>query len=208
MDCFTTFAMTGKVTSGAQSKTRWHVVGYSMGGRIALHLARCYPDLISQLTLISASPGLEHAQERRARIIADRALAQRMRRTTMREFLTYWYKQPLFSSFKAHPSFRRLLRRRALQDPMEQAHILETLGTGNLPSLWHEMPKFRVPIHLICGESDLKFCSIANRMLSLNTQIDLTVVAKAGHVVHWESPRAVIERISHVEYRMARSRAF
>jgi 2-succinyl-6-hydroxy-2,4-cyclohexadiene-1-carboxylate synthase len=203
LDSVSATSRTHGVTNAFDKPTQWHIIGYSMGGRIALQLACRFPQLVRRLTLISASPGLESSHARRARLLADQRLAQQLRRSTMREFLNHWYHQPLFKEFRTHPSFLAQYHRRLRQDPVVMAQSLEDFSVGAQPSLWAEIPRLRFPFELICGERDTKFVDIARRMQALNPQIHLTVVAKAGHVVHWEAPNAVRERISHVEYRMA-----
>jgi 2-succinyl-6-hydroxy-2,4-cyclohexadiene-1-carboxylate synthase len=184
-------------------RTQWHLVGYSMGGRIALQLACRWPHLIHRLTLISASPGLETARERRARFLADDLLANQMRRTSMRDFLAFWYRQPLFRQFRAHPRFQELFTRRLQHDPHEMADTLLSYSTGTLPPLWERLAHLTIPTEFICGEQDAKFCDIGRRLTKLNPQIQLRVVANVGHVVHWEAPNAVTQGIIHVENRMA-----
>lgn len=189
-------------------KTSWHVVGYSLGGRLALYIACHWPELVNRLTLISASPGLTSPRDRQARIASDRLLARKLHHTSMREFLSYWYRQPLFGSVMNHPRFYPNLRRRLNNSPKQMALALIAMSLGTQPHLWDELHKLKMPIEVICGALDEKFCAIGRSMVARNPQIRLTVVAQAGHVVHWESAHVLKARVCNVENRMEERKAF
>lgn len=174
-----------------------------MGGRLALQVAFALPHLVRGLTLISASPGIASVRERRMRLRADRALCKAMLRGSMREFVNHWYRQPLFRDFRAHPTFGNLLFRRRQQCVLENSQLLIEFSTGAQAPLWHKLVELKCPVEFIAGEGDAKFCDIGARMAGLSPQIHRMVVAKAGHVVHWEAPRSVIKGILNVENRMA-----
>lgn len=180
----------------------WHVVGYSMGGRLALFLACKWPQLIQRMTLISASPGLESVRERTRRIYSDRHLANKLRRGSMREILGEWYRQPLFEFYRRSAKFAETLLRRQSGNPIQLASALDVMGLGKQPSLWGELTKLKMPTELICGERDLKFCQIANRMRQANPSLNVTHVAQCGHVVHLEAVNLVKARLKHVDSRL------
>ena len=136
--------------------SRCHVVGYSMGGRLAFYLAITYPERFASLVLESTSPGLKTAEEREARKTHDAELASRLETSELESFVHEWYSQPLFKSLKRDKqSFEKLFYRRLNNDPSGLARSLRYMGTGTQPPLWERLLEIRSPSLLIAGEQDL-----------------------------------------------------
>ncbi len=168
------------------------LVGYSLGGRIALYTALEYPRRITGLVLESASPGLASARERAARAAEDRERAARVRRQDLGQFVDAWYAMPLFASLHRNPDRLALLKqRRRRNQPDGLALSLENAGTGVMPSLWSRLGELAIPVLLVCGELDDKFVRINTTMTETLARPRLQVVAGAGHNVHLENPAAL-----------------
>jgi 2-succinyl-6-hydroxy-2,4-cyclohexadiene-1-carboxylate synthase len=169
------------------------VVGYSMGGRLALYLALRYPERCAGLFLESASPGLESADERVARRAADESKARRLESDDFRAFLRDWYCQPLFASLARNENLlRRTIEARLRNDPGELARSLRVMGTGRQPSLWGELEYLTVPTLAVAGGLDGKYARISSRLAGINPRIESAVVPGAGHNVHAETPASYI----------------
>ena len=164
-----------------------HLVGYSMGGRIALYYTLRYPHRVKSLVLESASPGLEDIAEREARRIADRAAAKKLRKD-FSAFLTEWYDQPLFAGLKKRTAFPELLKRRLNNDPEELATALQKLSVASQPNLWPHLKELTCPVMLICGALDEKYMRISEEMLKINPAFKRQVITGCGHNVHFENP--------------------
>lgn len=164
------------------------LVGYSMGGRLALHLALAAPGRFVALVLESASPGLPSEPERaaRRRLDAERAAALE---ADLPEFLRAWYALPLFATLPAAQR-GRLVAERATGDPRELARALVGMGTGAQPSLWPRLPDLDVPTLAVAGSRDAKFAALARRMAEVSSAVRAAVVDGAGHNVHIEAPEA------------------
>jgi len=169
---------------------RANLLGYSMGGRVALHFAAAYPERLSALVLESASPGLHDAAERQARIASDHALADRLERNGLEAFIDYWTNLPLFASQSHLPAdVRADLRSQRLGNNLTGlANSLRGLGTGAQQSLWDRLATIGVPTLLIAGALDEKFASIAQKMAQSMPHSRLAIVGNAGHAVHLERP--------------------
>ena len=166
-----------------------HLVGYSMGGRLALYLAVHYVDRINRVVLESASPGLKTEIERQRRILEDAALAERILTVPFERFLREWYAQPLFASMSSSPEkLEALIARRLDNDPRSLCLSLQGTGTGAQPSLWENLDQLTMPLFLIAGEKDAKFSAIGRAMAERCPVAKLRVVPDAGHNVHWEQP--------------------
>lgn len=162
------------------------LVGYSMGGRIALSLALRYPELFEKVIIVSASPGLRTEAERRSRRESDEGIARKIERN-FEGFIKEWYEQPLFSTLKNHPIFQEIESERIINNPGNLASALRLLGTGCQPSVWEELQNNRVPIQFFVGEKDLKFVEINRQMVNLCPESRLEIFPGCGHTLHIEN---------------------
>jgi 2-succinyl-6-hydroxy-2,4-cyclohexadiene-1-carboxylate synthase len=175
-----------------QSTAPVHLLGYSMGGRLALYIALTYPELLRSLSLESASPGLDDADARAARRRDDAALAAFIETEGVTAFVTRWEGAALFASQRGLPPAVRdgLRRQRLANRPAGLANSLRGMGTGSQPSLWSRLKEVSCPTLLVAGALDAKFCAINRIMAAQMTDARLTVLPDAGHTVHLEEPQA------------------
>jgi 2-succinyl-6-hydroxy-2,4-cyclohexadiene-1-carboxylate synthase len=162
------------------------LVGYSMGGRIALYLAIHFPQYFQGVILESASPGLSSQLERDRRLVQDLKLAEQLESSNFADFIQQWYSQPLFTSFVQHPNYQKAIARRLENDPDKLAKSLRFIGLGAQPSLWNRLGEIQVPLLLIVGELDAKFVKLNQLMAQDCFQARLQIVACTGHNVHFE----------------------
>jgi 2-succinyl-6-hydroxy-2,4-cyclohexadiene-1-carboxylate synthase len=163
------------------------LVGYSMGGRIALHAALALGDRVDRLVLIGASPGIADPAEREARRVADQRLAERIERSRIEEFVVAWATTPVLG--EQPPEVAAAAHADRLRNtPWGLARALRGLGTGALPSLWDRLGELRIPVTLVVGERDHKFAGLAEQMASRMAQPETVIVPGAGHAVHLEAP--------------------
>lgn len=172
---------------------RCTVVGYSMGGRIALHLAVQHPGLVERLVLESASPGIDDDNQRDQRRIQDARTAHELESladaSALRAWVRSWYAQPLFERCALYPArLAALIDRRCENHPAALAASLRGMGTGSQASLWSSLAQIEAPTLLIAGESDRKFLQIAEQMQERNPAFAIEVLHATGHNVHWERP--------------------
>lgn len=169
------------------------LVGYSMGGRLALYLALRHPERCSGLFVESASPGIEDPKERRARRQADEERASRLEAGDLMGFLRDWYRQPLFASLARHEELlEQTIEARLRNDPRELARSLRGMGAGRAPSLWGELAALRLPALAVAGELDERYVEISARMATLSPRVRAAVVPGAGHNVRLENPEAYL----------------
>lgn len=166
------------------------LLGYSMGGRLALYFALTHLQRVQRLILESASPGLADPEARRARVALDTALAQRIEEEGIETFVNYWENIPLFAHQQHLPAQVREEVRwlRLRNDPHGLANSLRGMGTGEQPSLWGQLGQLSMPVHLIAGLLDEKFVETNRCMAAQIPTAELVVVPEAGHTVHLEQP--------------------
>ena len=167
-------------------------VGYSLGGRVCLHLALMYPHLVHRLVLIGAHPGLDDEDERAARRASDDALAARLYDDGVPVFLRQWSLQPLFGGFT--PSEEDFTDRcRNTADGL--ANSLRLAGTGTQTSLWPRLVELAMPVLAMAGADDAKFSAIARQIADTVIDGRFRAVPGAAHAAHLQQPGSVIAEI-------------
>ncbi|MCL6626857.1 2-succinyl-6-hydroxy-2,4-cyclohexadiene-1-carboxylate synthase [Alicyclobacillus shizuokensis] len=177
---------------------RFVVLGYSMGGRVALALSVMRPALVLGLVMESSSPGLRTAEERADRRRADERLAAFLEEQGLEPFIERWERLPLFATQEQLPP-EVLARQRAIrlkQRPSGLAASLRGLGTGCQPSYWPQLMRLRMPTCLVTGDQDEKYTRIAEQMQERNPHLGREVIQGAGHTVHLERPDAFAETVA------------
>jgi 2-succinyl-6-hydroxy-2,4-cyclohexadiene-1-carboxylate synthase len=168
------------------SPDRFALCGYSLGGRVALHVALGAPERISRLVLVSCSPGIEDDGERAARQIADLRLAEELEQIPFEQFIEQWRAQPLFADDP--PEVGELAREdQRRNEPHALANVMRGLGTGEMAPLWARLGELPMPTTVVAGERDVKFRAIGERMVALMPAAELVVIP-GGHALALESP--------------------
>jgi 2-succinyl-6-hydroxy-2,4-cyclohexadiene-1-carboxylate synthase len=172
------------------------LIGYSMGGRIALYTAIEYQQRFFGLVLESASPGLESDAARRDRRAQDEKTIAQMQTEGIDKFVDRWLSNPMFAAMRDRgEAFDRLKTLRCSNSIDSLALSLRCAGTGMQPSLWGRLHELKLPVMLVCGDGDGKYISIAERM---SREIDDCAVARipySGHNTHFERPDQFRESI-------------
>lgn len=168
------------------------VIGYSMGGRVALAMAVCAPDRVSALVLESASAGIEEAGSRAERRAADDRLARSIGEGGIERFVAAWERLPLFASEREMPEPAREVRRalRLRCEPEGLAAALRGYGTGSQPSFHAELAGIRCPVLLLTGERDLRYMEIGDALERAIPGASRHTFPGVGHAVHFEDPDA------------------
>jgi 2-succinyl-6-hydroxy-2,4-cyclohexadiene-1-carboxylate synthase len=170
------------------------LLGYSMGGRLALTLADRYPHQIRALILESATAGYRSAEERMERRASDESLAERIEQQGLAWFVDYWGQLPLWANQSA--AMRETLRSARLHNNLiGLANSLRGMGTGAMPSLWDRLALLTIPTLLLVGELDTKFTAINREMAQLLPQAQMHVIENAGHATHIEQPAAWLAQV-------------
>jgi 2-succinyl-6-hydroxy-2,4-cyclohexadiene-1-carboxylate synthase len=163
------------------------IVGYSMGGRLALRAALRRPPKFGALVLVGASPGIEDAQERRERKRADEELADWIAQHSIEDFAERWEAQPIFAT--QPPELVDAQRAGRLSyDPRKLAQLLRSGGQGTFEPVWNELEKIDCPVLAVAGELDTKYADTAYRIAERVKHGRARLVPGAGHAPQLERP--------------------
>jgi 2-succinyl-6-hydroxy-2,4-cyclohexadiene-1-carboxylate synthase len=188
---------------------RTHLVGYSMGGRLALHVAAVRPARVLSLLTIGAHAGLdEDAREGRRR--GDEAMAQRIESDGLEAFVNYWTSLPLFAGLERRgPSFVAQVRAERMNNHVVGlAESLRGMGAGAMRPVWNELARVGCPCTFVAGALDHGYVASARRLAESVPNGRVVVVQRAGHAVHHERPDAFARLLlAHLEAASDKSEA-
>jgi 2-succinyl-6-hydroxy-2,4-cyclohexadiene-1-carboxylate synthase len=168
--------------------------GYSLGGRIALHLALAAPERVRRLVLVSSTAGIEDAAERARRRGSDHRLADDLEGAPFERFVERWRAQSLFADDP--PEVDTLARDDQRRNrPEALAAVLRGVGAGEMEPLWGRLGQLAMPVTVLVGDRDAKFRALGERMAQLAPRAELIVVPGGHHRLPLEDPDAVGEAL-------------
>jgi 2-succinyl-6-hydroxy-2,4-cyclohexadiene-1-carboxylate synthase len=170
----------------ARTAGRGTYLGYSMGGRVALHVALDHPSVVERLVLVGATAGIEDDHERASRRASDEALADRLDTIGVDRFVDEWLEQPLFAGLRREDAAVPERRRNAAAG---LSSSLRLAGTGTQRPRWGDLSAIEVPVLVLAGVDDPKFSALAGRLgRAIGPNATVALVPRSGHTVHLENP--------------------
>ncbi len=169
---------------------RTALLGYSLGGRVALHFALEAPEMLTALILESASPGIPDAADREKRRQGDDELADSILSDGLEAFVDRWQSQALFESQLRLPAEvqQRQRTQRLSQNPLGLANSLRGMGAGSQDYLLSKLHALHVPSLFLAGALDQRYAALAPSMAAEAPDAQHQVIEDAGHAVHLEKP--------------------
>lgn len=161
------------------------LLGYSLGGRLALHALLDSPHPWQAGIIISAHPGLEAPAEREARRASDATWAALALTGQWQDFMAKWDAQPVLGgpgNLRHEQAPAQLMMRRR-----EIARGFVDWSLGRQQPLWDRLAAIDVPVLWVAGEHDAKFLALAERAQAAMPRASLAVAPGAGHRVPWQA---------------------
>jgi len=171
------------------------LVGYSLGGRLALRAALRSPEAYRGVVLVGATAGIEEGPMRVQRAEADEKLASWMEAMPIEDIVALWERQPLFAD-QAEALVEEQRPGRLSQDQRSLALLLRTAGQGVLDPVWDELHSFDLPLLAIAGARDDGYSAAAKRIASVAPNARAAIVAGAGHAPQLQQPDEVARLIT------------
>jgi 2-succinyl-6-hydroxy-2,4-cyclohexadiene-1-carboxylate synthase len=171
------------------------LVGYSLGGRLALRAALRSPESFTAVVLVGATAGLEEGPLRVQRAEADEKLASWMEAMPIEDIVSLWERQPLFAD-QSDSLVEAQRPGRLSHDPRSLALLLRTAGQGTLAPVWHELRTLDLPLLAIAGARDDGYSSAAKRIAHAAPRARAAIVEDAGHAAHLQRPDEVARLIT------------
>ena len=183
--------------------SRIALVGYSMGGRVALAYAAAHPERLASLVLESAGLGPADKVARSVAAQRDAALAARVRSESLADFMDFWETRPVFASQLNLPERQRGRLRAARMDNDPGALALTFEGSGqhtmpNLAQVPSQLAARGIPVLYLAGELDAKYAALAESLTSHGGSEMAPIVrilSGVGHDIHFEDPACYVEEL-------------
>lgn len=164
------------------------LLGYSLGGRLALHALIQNPALYKSAVIISSHPGIADKEKRLERLAQDKEWAKRFRQEEWNQIIERWNQQSIFKT-SASP-FQRL-EKDYHRESLAQA--LECASLGVQEDLRGKIKTLPLPILWIVGENDTKYCALAESLSFSHPASKVVKIPSAGHRTPWDQPLAFNE---------------
>jgi len=175
---------------------RCNLLGYSLGARVALHVALDTELTIGHVVLIGGTAGMEDEQARAHRRQADESMADALEASgDMDAFLDRWLSAPMFRRLAAMDDAQRDERRRNSAPGL--ASSLRLCGTGTQEPLWDRLPALPEPLLAFAGADDSRFAAHALRMASLAPRGVASLLPGGGHALHLAQPDQAFRLVHH-----------
>ena len=166
------------------------LLGYSMGGRLAISYAVKYPAKTKALILESSTPGIQDIAQRKERMLNDKKLAESILKNGIDSFVDYWMEIPLFQTLKHLPqeTFDKISKQKKQNNPIGLANSLKGFSTGEMRNHWDDLNNLPDKTLLITGELDTKYTEIAKQIKTIKPAFNHQIIEKTGHNTHLENP--------------------
>lgn len=186
-------AYLAKQIKSAVGNQPYFLVGYSLGGRLALYYAlQSQQDKkgLQGLILEGANLGLKDPLEKQQRWEQDQQWAMRFQSEPIEQVLQDWYQQPVFAHLNEQQR-KALIYIRSKNDSIQIGKMLLATSLAKQPDFSEKVRSNFLPIYYIVGEKDQKF-----RQLSTEHQLNPMIIPQAGHNAHSENPTDFAEKIT------------
>jgi 2-succinyl-6-hydroxy-2,4-cyclohexadiene-1-carboxylate synthase len=170
------------------------LVGYSLGGRLALRAVLREPARYAGLVAVSTTAGIDEAVSRSARAEADDRLASWIEASPIEDVVGVWERQPLFAD-QSDALVEAQRPGRLSHDPAGLALLLRTAGQGVLEPVWHDLLSLELPVLAIAGGRDDGYVRAARRIGETAPRARVAIVEEAGHAPQLQQPAEVARLI-------------
>jgi 2-succinyl-6-hydroxy-2,4-cyclohexadiene-1-carboxylate synthase len=173
------------------SREKPFLLGYSLGGRLALHACLARPDLWSGAIIVSADPGLSSREEKELQLRKDQQWAERFRSECLESLLEEWDALPVFCGLpNAAP--------RNFNDwnPEKISGLFDVFSKGRQRDLLPELRKLKKPpLLFISGQRDEKYTQVGKELSEACPMVEHQIIPQSGHRVPWENPEPFFEMV-------------
>lgn len=192
VDSFAQMSALLQTTLSSYNILKYWLVGYSLGGRIALYHACQHPAGLCGVVVEGGHPGLTDHAARAQRLQNDQRWAARFRQQPLAGVFADWYQQSVFASL-SDTQRAALVTLRSHNDGATLAAMLEATSLACQPDLRAALQAVPFPVHYLYGEFDSQFQALATQVTRR-----CHAIPAAGHNAHRENPAAVASALARI----------
>ena len=164
------------------------LLGYSLGGRLALHASLHNPNLWQGMIIVGADPGLESQEEKKLQLDKDRSWAERLKREPLEKLVDEWDAQSVFCGIR-----NQAPRNLGEMNPDRLSQQFKVFSKGIQQNLAPKLAELkRPPILFLSGDKDDKYQKIGEELAKSSSIVKAQVVPDSGHRVPWENPESFV----------------
>lgn len=168
----------------AQDPSLKILLGYSLGGRLAMHALLNAPHLWKAAIIVSANPGLKCTQMKAKRAASDAVWAKRFENEPWEQLMTQWNSQGVLSTSLP------LIRNEKDYSRLELSRQLKNWSLGMQDNLAEKLAQLQIPILWMAGENDPSYASIAKDLHFAHKSSKIWIAPNSGHRIPWDKPDA------------------
>jgi 2-succinyl-6-hydroxy-2,4-cyclohexadiene-1-carboxylate synthase len=171
------------------------LLGYSLGARVALHVAIGADLPLHRVVFIGVTAGIDDPIARERRRESDDAMADELEASgDVERFVDTWLQGPMFERLAlGHAGRTERLRNTA----SGLAWSLRLCGAGTQEPLWNRLSALACPVLAMAGSDDVRFASHALRVARLVPEAVVSLVPGGGHAVHLAQPEQAGRIVRH-----------
>lgn len=166
------------------------LLGYSLGGRLAMHALLENPDLWNAAIIVSANPGLPCKRKKEERLASDIAWSKKFLEEPWESLMKQWNAREALATSTA------LARREEDYSREELSRHLVNLSLGNQEDLSERLAKIMIPILWMAGENDPHYAMLAKNFRPAHPRSKIWIAPNSGHRIPWDSPAAFAAEIA------------
>lgn len=168
------------------------LLGYSMGGRLAMNALVNNPAMWSGVIAVGADPGLISDDARSKQLQKDLEWARRFRTEDIQELLVEWDELPVFCG-RSNCASREISE----LDSEKISRFFDVFSKARQGNMLPMLRKLKTPPLLyISGCDDIKYTKIGQDLAAHCMPVRHQIIPNAGHRVPWESQDAFISEVS------------
>lgn len=159
------------------------LMGYSLGGRLALHALILNPSQWQAAIIISAHPGLQTESEKQRRRQEDQYWADRFQQESWQSLMEDWNRRDVFTD-----EVFQFVRDEKNYERWKIAKCLTQASLGCQDDLREAIGRLSIPILWVVGEKDKRYCHLAQSLNFQHPDSRVCIIEEAGHRVPWSQP--------------------
>lgn len=167
------------------------LLGYSFGGRIALHALKNHLSLFQGAIFLSTHPGLQDPKEKEIRLQKDTRFAKDFLNLPWKELMKTWNEQLIFSGEE-----KVFQRDEKDTSRTNLAHVLTRGSLALQQDFRSDLSSWPIPILWLVGENDTRFCQIASSLTFCHPLSKVEMIRGGGHRFPWTQKERFLSSVN------------